>query len=177
MSKKCVCDDDVNMTSPLTCIVLCCHYQPVGHSRWDLQPCSYLVEPEGQDTNIKVTPRSHLWLYPFCLTLAWPHFQPTVVAICLDGKHAALFLALTRQFLCKKILTSAAIKFQECSSWHGWEVQQCHVKQNQTMTRTNVAKLLKDNGQTVINNEIDMHLHSKAVKYTVLYMVSEEHWS
>lgn len=45
------------------------------------------------------------------------------------------------------------------------------------MTRTNVAKLLKDNGQTVINNEIDMHLYSKAVKYTVLYMVSEEHWS
>lgn len=37
------------------------------------------------------------------------------------------------------------------------------------MNCTNVAKLLKNNGQLVINNEEDiiMHLYSKAVKYTV----------
>lgn len=39
----------------LTCIVLCCRYQPVGHPRRDLQPCSYLVEPEREDTDITVT--------------------------------------------------------------------------------------------------------------------------
>lgn len=34
------------------------------------------------------------------------------------------------------------------------------------MNCTNVAKLLKDNVQMVINNEEDMHLYSGAVKYT-----------
>jgi len=37
----------------LTCTVLCCNHQPVEHTRWDLQPCSYLIEPEVTDKKTK----------------------------------------------------------------------------------------------------------------------------
>lgn len=47
----------------LTCIVLCCRYQSMGNSRWDPQPCSHLVEPEGENRNLTVTPKTAFILH------------------------------------------------------------------------------------------------------------------